>query len=235
MNVRESSRQKTNEIISYVLERIENEEWEDGFRLPTEKLLTEQFQAARNTVRKAMAQLEADGMIKRHVGRGTFVQRNNMEDPPTGAGLNIVKFGDASPAEINEIRVILEPAAADQIVSRATRSEIEYARLCLANTYKAKNTEEYEHWDSELHSTIIKAAKNNLLTCLYQEIRFIRQQSEWHEIKRRSLNNARRKNYDEDHKKIVDALVKRDAKGLCSAMKQHLQSVSENMLSSADG
>src|SRR5688572_17573852 len=47
--------------------------FEAGSRLPTERALAGRFGAARNTVRKTMNQLVEEGLIERHVGRGTFV------------------------------------------------------------------------------------------------------------------------------------------------------------------
>ena len=74
VNVREASRQKTDEIKQFVLDQIDSGAWPEGHKIPTEKSISEQFSAARNTVRKALGQLEAQGSIVRQVGRGTFVR-----------------------------------------------------------------------------------------------------------------------------------------------------------------
>ncbi len=228
LNVRESSKRKMDEIVAYIGERIGRGEWSAGSRIPTEKELIKQFSAARNTVRKALATLEAAGTIERHVGRGTFVRRTG-----TGAQTAMpggVDLADASPDEVNEIRVVLEPSMAELVVARATRAEIERARECYENTLKSATMEEYEHWDAELHAVIISAARNTLLVRIYEVINEIRRRPEWHEIKRRSLTDERRKVYDSHHKQIVDALTQRDAVALRRALREHLIAVSNNML-----
>ncbi len=224
MNVREASKLKADEIKRYVLERIDSGEWPPGHRLPTEKLIGEQFSAARNTVRKALGQLESQGNIIRHVGRGTFV---GAGEPAASSDLASV---DASPADINEIRVLLEPAIAELVVARATRADIRYARECLSNMQKANDIKEFEHWDAELHATIISSAKNELLNNIYDAIHQARQRMEWHEMKRRSIDDVRRGDYDRQHSNIVEALEQRDAIGLRAALSEHLKAVNSNML-----
>lgn len=54
-----------------------------GTRLPTEAQLTDRFQASRPTVRSALRQLEALGLVQTQHGVGTFV----VEQPAVRAGL----------------------------------------------------------------------------------------------------------------------------------------------------
>ncbi len=208
----------------YVLQRIDSGEWPPGHKIPTEKSISEQFAAARNTVRKALGQLESQGSIIRHVGRGTFVGAGETE------GTTDLEAVDASPADINEIRVLLEPAIAELVVARATRADIRYARECLSKMNKAKNIKDFEHWDAELHATLVRSTKNELLISIYDAIHRARQRMEWYEIKRRSLDDVRRGDYDVQHADIVDALEQRDAIALRGALANHLTSVNDNML-----
>ncbi len=62
--------------------RIESGEWTE--RLPSEPELGELFGASRETVRKALAALEADGLIYRVHGSGTFVEPRVAFNPLSG-------------------------------------------------------------------------------------------------------------------------------------------------------
>ena len=46
---------------------------ESGERIPTERELAQRLHVSRATIRRVLGELEAQGLIVRHVGRGTFL------------------------------------------------------------------------------------------------------------------------------------------------------------------
>lgn len=60
------------QIRDALLGRLERD-YQPGERFPTEQALCAEFGVSRETVREALRALEADGLISRHAGRGTFV------------------------------------------------------------------------------------------------------------------------------------------------------------------
>ena len=63
-------------------ERIKSGEWQPGTMLPTEEQLQEQYGLSRTTVRQAMKEMEFEGKITRHRGRGTFVSKPKISHSP---------------------------------------------------------------------------------------------------------------------------------------------------------
>lgn len=59
--------------------RIETEEWPANFQIPSEENLAGEFGASRLTVRRALRELQADGILLRIQGRGTFVIGPRMQ------------------------------------------------------------------------------------------------------------------------------------------------------------
>jgi GntR family transcriptional regulator len=59
--------------------------WREGQRLPPERQLCRDFDVSRSTLRQALGELEARGLISRHQGRGTFVTRPRLQLPIAGA------------------------------------------------------------------------------------------------------------------------------------------------------
>jgi len=61
------------QLANVLTEKILSRELHAGDRLPTEVELVEQYGISRITVRQALRLLEEEGLIRREVGRGTFV------------------------------------------------------------------------------------------------------------------------------------------------------------------
>ncbi len=59
--------------------RIEAEEWPSDFQIPTESVLAEEFSVSPLTVRRALRELQAEGVLIRIQGRGTFVVGPRMQ------------------------------------------------------------------------------------------------------------------------------------------------------------
>ncbi|MQY08054.1 GntR family transcriptional regulator [Actinomadura macrotermitis] len=60
-------------IAATLCQRIEDSTYGPGARLPAEVPLSAEFKVARNTVRRALAMLEAEGLVMAQVGVGWFV------------------------------------------------------------------------------------------------------------------------------------------------------------------
>lgn len=61
-------------------DKIEEGSWQANMRLPSEKELCEMYNVSQITVRKALKQLEIEGIIKRIQGKGTFVEDKKVKD-----------------------------------------------------------------------------------------------------------------------------------------------------------
>ncbi len=53
--------------------KIQQAEWKPGDQIPGEQDLCEQYQVSRTVVRQALRELEYEGVITRHKGKGTFI------------------------------------------------------------------------------------------------------------------------------------------------------------------
>ncbi len=133
MASRLQSRAGARRIREFILNGAADGSLARGEKLPTERELAQRFAVPRNAVRKTLAQLEAEGSIARHVGRGTFLAAaaGAGNEPGTAPANHI------SPAELMEARLRIEPAIAELIVTNATAADFERMEMCLDRAARA--------------------------------------------------------------------------------------------------
>jgi len=93
-----------------------------GAALPTEEMLCEQFRVSRITVRRTLADLEADGLVVRRHGKGTFVREQlPLAAPLVNLGLLDSLRQTAAETDVKVIRVVTEaaPASIGQLLKLA--------------------------------------------------------------------------------------------------------------------
>lgn len=214
------------DIAAELRKRISSGEWADNGRIPPERDLADEFGVARNTVRRAVSQLQEDGTVVRHVGRGTFLAG---VDPNSLAAV-VARMEGTSPADMMEIRQLLEPAAASFAATNASTSELNAVREAHQTACDSADMPTFEHWDAEFHHRIFACSRNDFLKEIHNLMRILRNQSPWFEMKKRSFSEERRQIYCHEHQAIVDALIQRDPDGARQAMLAHLQTVERNLL-----
>lgn len=201
-------------------------EWRPDARIPTERDLAQQFRAARNTVRRALKILEDEGRIHREVGRGTFVALPTQSHPDDLAR----RIEAASPLEIMEVRLMVEPQAAELAAARANGAELDAMANCLDHGEAASSVADFEMWDGLFHQALIASCRNQLLIDIYDAINAVRRQAEWAALKQRTMTAERRANVQVQHRRIVAALRARDAGLAAAEMLKHLQDVKRNLV-----
>ena len=200
-----------------------------GAQLPTERRLAEQFGVTRAMTRSVLAELEAANLIKRHVGRGTFVRQ--LPDAIQGAAPINLPEGSISPAEYIETRLRFEPELAWMIVTSATAADFERMEALLVKGEKASTREEYELADAAFHQALAGATHNTLAITMYETIHTIRhKQAMWGALRRLDEVADQRAVFQREHVKIVEALRQRDAETARELMAQHIRSTRRRML-----
>jgi DNA-binding FadR family transcriptional regulator len=208
---------------------IESKRWRPGQQIPTERDLSAEFGLARNTIRRALKVLEDEGTIMRDVGRGTFVA---AAEPGTPAPDLTSRIQNASPTEVMELRLMIEPRAAELSAIRANGAEMDAMSECLKRSEEVKSIADFEMWDGLFHQALLASCHNQLLVDIYDAINTVRQKADWAKLKERVMTPARRQSTQTQHRKIVAALRARDAEGAAAEMTKHLQDVKRSILGS---
>lgn len=77
-------------IYHFIKEQIESGRLRIGDRLPTEKELSEQFSVSRITSKRALVELEQEGLITRSRGKGSFVAEMQVKSPEANKDLLLI-------------------------------------------------------------------------------------------------------------------------------------------------
>jgi DNA-binding FadR family transcriptional regulator len=197
-------------------------------RLPPERRLVETLGLTRPALRKALAVLEAEGQIWRHVGKGTFLGSR----PMNGVGDVAAIARKTNPGEVMRTRVLIEPEVAALAALNATPDHVAEMRLCLQKSRVAATWRQYESWDSRLHRVIGEAAQNYLLLVLLDTLNAVRRAVTWGRLRPGRERPAPDHHSFGEHEAIVDAIQERDRNRARDAMRAHLVNVERNLLSS---
>ncbi|MFB9983689.1 FadR/GntR family transcriptional regulator [Mesorhizobium kowhaii] len=214
-----------NDIATALKKRISSGEWIENGRMPPERDLASEFGVARNTVRRAVSFLEDDGTVVRHVGRGTFLTAT-----PGSMAATVSRMEGTSPADMMEIRQLLEPAAASFAATNASATELNAVREAHKIASESQDMPTFEHWDAEFHHRIFACSRNDFLKEIHNLMRILRNQAPWFEMKKRSFSEERRSIYCSEHQMVLDALLRRDPESASQAMLAHLRTVERNLL-----
>lgn len=230
MNQRRRAQTNAQTLRDDLVERIRSGTMPPGSRLPTERDLSEQFRLSRNTVRRVLDSIADEGLIERHVGRGTFVCGIGETNTLADGKAPVFDKRSVNPEEVMEARMLIEPMMARLIVSRATERELEGLEALVREGANATTMSEFEYWDNRLHRAIAAASKNMYLIQIVEGIHSARRSQAWSGLSRRGMTDDRRRLYQADHEKIVAALVMRDGLAAEEAILEHLQHVRRNLL-----
>lgn len=125
------------QVYTMIKEKIISGYYKEGDKLPSERKLCEEYDVSRITIREALEKLEADNMIQREHGRGSFVlgnQYNQVMNDLYSFSEEIEKNGDKASTEVISIQKIKPSLYIQEKMQLKSFQEVyELKRLRLAN------------------------------------------------------------------------------------------------------
>ena len=218
---------KTRSALETLRELLTSGHYQLGARLPSERSLCADLGISRSGLRKVLSRLEAEDLVWRHVGKGTFAGPR----PALGSESFRIVTSKTNPLEIMEARLMLEPHIAAAAAQRASFQEIERLALCAKRNHEANDLETNEKWDVLFHETLVIATRNSLLIALYGGISKMRLSDEWGLRKQQWITPENWASFKKQHGAVVQAVRERDEIGAEQAMRDHLISVRQHIQS----
>lgn len=210
-------------IADKLAQRIDDNKYPPGSRLPAERELAEQFGVSRVTIREAEIALQALGRIRIKTGSGVYV-----EDSPKSRNGN---FPAISAFELTEARALFESEAAAlaaEQMSDETVAELERLVEIMAST--GRDDEAGEKADHEFHRAVAAASNNPAIMYVIETLWKMRDEIKSVKQVYESICSEDFGARGHEHAEILDAVRARDPAAARKAMREHFKRLLESML-----
>lgn len=180
-----------------------------GDTVMSESRLSDELHVSRTPMREALVRLAGEGLLVRHGARSFAVRAVDTKE----------YFDSMS------VRELLECEAIQRAVERIDQTELEAFATELTELSSGDHDENtYWHFDDRLHSFIAQASGNDVLFKTLVQLRANARLFRLH-----SPLHRQQENHDE-HLDVINALRTRDAQAAVAAMRQHIQSLRDEVL-----
>jgi GntR family transcriptional repressor for pyruvate dehydrogenase complex len=191
-----------------------------GDRLPPERVMLEEYDVGRGTLRESLRFLELQGVIalKPGPGGGPVVQQPDASTLGTTLTL-LLQFADAQFRTIAEARIGLEPMMARLAAERMSDEQLEGLKLSVHTMHEHLDDQAvFLEENKRFHDVIAHGSGNALFGYLVDALLGILDGSaigiDYPEVRRTAVHKA--------HLKIYEALAARDPEESAAAMADHI-------------
>ena len=209
-----------NKIIREIIAMIVSGTFSVGQRLPPERALCEQFDVSRGTLRKALSQLAGLGVVDIRPGSGVYVCGVAPADLP-GTYLP-PDFEHVKLDDIIEARKAIETAAVESACRRITAKQLKGLGAMVERMARSlDNLSEFLECDLAFHQGIVRAGGNAVLAAAFEAI------YDYHRFS--SIYTSQDEGEEaaalEHHRRLLDALARRDQRAGRKILTEHLDSM----------
>lgn len=217
-------------IVEEIWAAILNGDIQPGERLPPERVLVEEFNVSKVTLREALQSLEANGYIerKRGAGGGAVV----LEFAPTKGVALLCEYLNIKKIRMDDLislRLLIDPQIAENVARTISDTDAHQLELFLekhkrdySSTGKSKFGWHFEQYLAKLNGNHLLDVVQELLVTLVKQI-------ETDSLKNGLVDQEERdellqgyyKNTLEEHLKIAQAILERNPEKAREAMAEH--------------
>jgi GntR family transcriptional repressor for pyruvate dehydrogenase complex len=219
------------QIVQQIEESVLKGVLKTGDQLPAERELAEQFGVSRTAVREAIKALHEKGMVEACPGRGTFITSGTSNSMRQSLGRILKNGRPEGSAYLVEVREILEPEIAALAAARASDQHLATMREAVRIMDDARSdADAFIEADLDFHLSLAEAAENPIVLSLIDSIvGLLREQR----LRIFYIDGGPERGQGH-HKRILEAIERRDPAAARGAMKAHLRQVREDTRNSPD-
>lgn len=198
-----------------------------GERLPAERDMAQRFRTSRVSVREAYRSLEELGLltIRRGAEGGAFIA--DLDHRPVMRSLSLMlRLGKTTHEEITEARLMMEPPIALLAARRAHAREIARLQQVVRQQQLALASRgDYSPFDLQFHRSVAECARNLPLKVLMDALCDLTVEV----VAGLDLSSGVQHQVCDSHRRIADAIERRDEQAAYDLMLQHVAQVQERL------
>lgn len=207
-----------NQVFEQLRDRIMEQTWPPGAKIPSENALAEVLGVSRVSIREALQMLASLGLLEKRQGGGTYVREYTGEiflNPL----LPVLVLDKPDILHVLEYRKIMEKGIVPLVVKRAGSAEIEELESAYQTMVENKNNSRaFAEADLSFHLVVAKITGNPVLMKVNTVITDILKVSMYGIVD--SLGTWDGLHY---HRKILDAIKARDGELAETLMEEHIE------------
>lgn len=214
------------EIADGLIRKIQSGELAPGDRLPSERVLAQEYDVSRSVIREAFRSLARLGCVESYVGGGTFVKAPEISD--VADPLSVMILNDRQFAlELVEVRLLLETEISKLAAERRTEEQLwELCKILREMSREVLRGGKGEEQDIRFHELLAKAAGNRAMEMVFAACMAAMNQSM--EITQCMEGVPQQTLYE--HEEILDAVIQQNGSDAKECMRKHLESTRENLM-----
>jgi len=205
-------------------------EFQLGSKLPPERELAESLSVSRSSLREALQSLKSRGLLYTRRGGGTFVSENIVTD--CHELVSLFKSQPETRFDVLEVRHGLETTAAYYAALRHTEADkrqIQAHYQQMLDLHDGTDPLQEARADASFHLSIAEASHNPVLVYVMKNLFDLLQSSVYHNLDKIYTLPQVFEPLNQQHLRLMQKVLERDADGARQAAKQHLVYVEESL------
>jgi GntR family transcriptional repressor for pyruvate dehydrogenase complex len=195
-----------------------------GERLPSERELARRFAVSRTSLREALRQLQAQGLLSSG-GRTSPMQAADPEQVAGRLGealIHVVRCKDVSVEELTELRIAIEGAALERAARSAQKGQLEAARAALAIMEQPEvSWKDFRSADLAFHAALVDASGNRAMSLVMAAVKGAIEGHLEATMRERSFDKLKQRVASE-HRALLLAVERGNAKSVARLLRAHL-------------
>lgn len=198
-----------------------------GERLPAERDLAERFGVSRPSLREAVADLQEKGLLTTRAGAGIFVA-DVLGSAFSPALIDLFASDDEAIFDVIAFRRDMEGLAAERAARLASDTDLQVIKAIFEKMEMAKTRSDparEARLDAEFHMAILEASHNVVMLHMMRSMFQMMQEGVFYNRQVMFDQATTRDSLLDQHRAILDALLRRDPVAARAAVTAHLDFV----------